>query len=272
MSLLSPDRYLAVLGPTRVHVARRQHGQLQSLGSSECCSSDLSDWGEAVAALERLLGGVHGRRGELQVVLSAHFARLTLVPWSDAIGSPDELTAYARLRFEEIYGSEAVGWALQLSPEAAGQPRLAVAIEQGLLERLQALAKAGGLRLVAVQPYLMSAFNRLCRPLAGDDFLFLLAEPERSSLLVARDGRWVAVHSAAGTDSDAALAVLLERESELQELDELTPTAIYVHAPGRPDLAPAAVHGVVPQVLGNALRQPPGQLPDPLWVMAQTVN
>lgn len=272
MSLLSPDRYIAVLGPTRVQLARRRRGQLENLGSAECASADLADWSNAAAALERLLDGTRGRRGELRVVLSEHFARFTLVPWSDAIGSPDELSAYARICFEEIYGSEAAGWALQLSPEAPGQPRLAVAIEQGLLERLQALATAAGLRLASVKPYLMSAFNRLCRPLVGDDFLFLLAEPERSCLLVAREGRWVAVRSAAGGDSDAALAVLLERESELQELDEQTPTAIYVHAPGRPDFKPAAVHGVLPQVLGGSLRSAPGEAPNPLWAMALTVN
>lgn len=272
MSLLSPDHYIAVLCPTRVQLARRRGSQLDNLGSAECVSRDLGDWAGTAEALERLLAAQPGRHGELAVVLGEHFAHFTLVPWSDAIGTPDELTAYARIRFEEIYGSDAAGWALQLSPETAGQPRLAMAIAQGLLERLAALATAAGLRLVSVQPYLMSAFNRLCRPLAGTDFLFLLAEPERSSLLVARGGHWVAVRSVAGSDSEAALAVLLERESELQELDEQPPAAIYIHAPGRTDLAPAAVRGLLPQVLGQPPRSAPGAAPDPLWAMAMTVN
>ncbi|SFP41018.1 hypothetical protein SAMN05216229_102180 [Geopseudomonas sagittaria] len=271
MSLLSPDRYLAVLGPTRVQLARRRGSQLDNLGSAACASRDLGDWAGAVDALEQLLRACPGRRGELAVVLGEHFAHFTLVPWSDAIGTPEELSAYARLRFEEIYGSEAAGWALQLSPEAAGQPRLAVAIAEGLLERLTGLAKTAGLRLVSVQPYLMSAFNRLCRPLVGGDFLFLLAEPERSCLLVAREGRWVAVRSTAGSDSDAALAVLLERESELQELEAQSPLAVYIHAPGRADLAPPPVHGLLPQVLGQP-RAAPDEAPDPLWAMAETVS
>lgn len=272
MSLLSPEHYLAVLGATQVQLARRRGGQLDDLGCAECSSRDLGDWAGPADALERLLSARPRRRGELAVVLSEHFARFTLVPWSDAIGSPAELEAYARMRFEEIYGSDAAGWALQLSPEPAGQPRLAVAVARGLLERLAALAKGAGLRLVSMQPYLMSAFNRLCRPLAGDDFLFLLAEPERSCLLVARGGRWVAVRSVAGSDADAALAVLLERESELQELEAQTPSAIYVHAPGRPDLAPAVVHGVLPLVLGAPPRGAPGESGNPLWAMATTVN
>ncbi|CAD5379476.1 conserved hypothetical protein [Pseudomonas sp. OF001] len=272
MSLLSPERYIAVLGATRVQLVRRRAGQLLDLGSADYASRDLGDWAAPADALERLLAGQPRRRGSLSVVLSEHFARFTLVPWSEAIVSPAELCAYARLRFEEIYGSDAAGWALQLSPEAAGQPRLAVAVASGLLDRLAALARGAGLRLASVQPYLMSAFNRLCRPLAGDDFLFLLAEPERSCLLVAREGRWVAVRSVAGSDADAALAVLLERESELQELDASTPTAIYVHAPGRPDLMPARVHGVRPQVLGAPARGPSGEAVNPLWAMAATVN
>lgn len=271
MSLLSPERYIAVLGPTRVQLARRRGCQLDNLGSVECASRDLGEWGGTADALKELLAAHGGRRGELAVVLGEHFAHYILVPWSDAIGSPQELIAYARIRFEEIYGSEAAGWALQLSPEPAGQPRLAVAIAEGLLDRLVSLATAAGLRLVSVQPYLMSAFNRLCRPLAGTDFLFLLAEPERSCLLVAREGRWVTVRSTAGSDSDAALAVLLERESELQELEAQPPMAIYIHAPGRADLAPAPVHGLLPQVLGPP-RSAPEQAPDPLWTMAMTVN
>lgn len=272
MSLLSPDRYIAVLGPTRVQLARRRRGQLENLGSLDCTSTDLGAWGDTCAALERLLAGPQRRRGELVVVLSEHFARFTLVPWSDAIGTPDELAAYARIGFEDIYGAAASGWALQLSPEATGQPRLAAAIEQGLLERLTELAEAAHLRLVSVQPYLMSAFNRLCRPLAGADFLFLLAEPERSCLLVAREGRWVAVRSAAGSDADGSLAVLLERESELQELEAQAPGILYVHAPGRPDLTPEAVHGVLPRVLGGPAQRIPGEAPDALWTMAMTVS
>lgn len=272
MSLLSPERYIAVLGPTRVQLARRRGSQLDNLGSAACASRDLGDWAGAADALEQLLVAQSGRRGELVVVLGEHFAHFTLVPWSDAIGTPEELMAYARICFEEIYGSDAAGWTLQLSPEAAGQPRLAVAIAQGLLERLTSLARTAGLRLVSLQPYLMSAFNRLCRPLAGDDFLFLLAESERSCLLVARDGRWVTVRSVAGSDSDAALAVLLARESELLELEEHVPRAVYIHAPGRADLAPAPVHGLLPQVLGQPLCSVAGEVPDPLWVMAMTVN
>lgn len=267
MSLLSAERCLAVLGARQVLLARRQGGQLQALGCLDCVSRDLGDWSGATQALERLLEARPRRRGELAVALAEHFTRLTLVPWSDALGTPAEQQAYARLRFAEIHGSAAADWRLQLSPEAAGAPRLAVAVAGGLLERLAALATAAGLRLVSVQPYLMGAFNHLCRPVAGDDFLFLLAEPERSCLLVVREARWVAVRSQAGSDSDAALAVLLERESERQALEATAPAAIYVHAPGRPELAPPRVHGVLPQVLGVA-----GDPDNPLWAMAATLN
>lgn len=271
MSLLSPDHHLAVLGASRVQLVSRHGSRLDDLGCAEYCSQDLGDWNGAAEALGRLLAARPRRRGELAVVLSEHFARFTLVPWSDAIASPSELEAYARLRFEEIYGEDAAGWALQLSPAAVGEPRLAVAVAAGLIERLAELARGAGLCLKSVQPYLMGAFNRLCRPLAGDDFLFLLAEPERSCLLVAREGHWVAVRSMAGNDADAALAVLLERESELQELDAHSPLEIFVHAPGRQDLMPAPVHGVRPQVLGAPVRGG-AATHDPLWAMAATVS
>lgn len=269
MSLLSPDRYRAVLGARQVLLACRRAGRLENLGCLVWAGAERGDWVGAVAALEELLDARPRRRGGLEVVLGAHFVRLVLVPWSEAIGSPAELAAYARIRFEAFYGAEMADWRLCLSPEPAGAPRLAAALDGALLDRLAALAGAAGLRLAAVQPYLMGAFNRLCRPLAGDDFLFLLAEPERSCLLVARDGRWAAVRSQAGSDDDASLGVLLERESALQALEARPPAAIFVHAPGRADLALATVHDLPPQVLGAP---PRGRQVLAPWTMAATVG
>lgn len=268
MSLLSPERYIAVLGPTRVQLARRRRGVLENLGSADGTSTDFADWGASADALERLLAAQLPGRGELAVVLGEHFVRFGLVPWNAAIGSPDELAAYARLGFEDIYGSVAADWVLQLSPEAAGRPRLVAAIDGGLRARLAALAAARRLRLAALQPYLMVAFNRLCRPLAGADFLFLLAEPERSSLLVARAGSWVTARSTVAGDDDASLAVLLERESELQELRAQAPACFYLHTPGRGAFAAPTVHGVQAQLLGG----PQQGTADALWTMAMTVS
>ncbi|MNF78154.1 hypothetical protein D3C84_603250 [compost metagenome] len=260
MSPLSPEAYTAVLGPRSVGLYR--HRDRQWLGSADFEPVGGLRWPAALVALEPLLGQRRPGRASLRVVLGSHYTRFCLVPWSDAINSPEELAGYARLCFEDIYGALGEGWSLRLSPEASGHPRLAAAMPEELLAQLRVLAKACGLRLASVQPYLMGAFNRYRSALTRDDFLFLVAEPGRASLLLARGGRWAAARSLALDDSDAALNDLIAREGELHGLEQDAPVALYLHAPGRAG-----------QVEANVSRLDAGLADgDPLHAMAMTVN
>jgi hypothetical protein len=153
---------------------------------------------------------------QLTVVVSGHFSRFCLVPWSDQISSPEELRGFAQLCFEDLYGVPSQPWSLVLSAEPAGYDRVASALPQDLLERLRTLVSGRGLKLRSVQPYLMAAFNHFDKSFDAADFLFVVAEPVRSVLLLAREGRWAAVRSVGSSDSDAALAALIGRESQLQ--------------------------------------------------------
>jgi hypothetical protein len=263
---LSPERYLAVLAPTHASLLRRRgRGAVEVLGDTDCAAQG-AHWDAAADALQGLLAASAVRRGELAVVLSSHFARYRLVPWSDAIGSPDELDAYVRIGFEDVYGAVAAGWALRVSPEPAGRDRIAAALEQALLDRLDSLARAAGVRLVSVQPHLMAAFNRLLPRLRRDDFLFAAAEPGRCSVLLARAGRWVGVRSNAVEDSDAAVAALLARECELHGLAGDAVPAVYVHAAGRAPGAWRPVLGTLPETL--AIGAPAAATADPWRDMA----
>ncbi|UCO97551.1 hypothetical protein LF844_23285 [Metapseudomonas lalkuanensis] len=263
MSPLWPEAYTAVLGPHSVGLYRSR--DQRRLGHAGFDSIGGLAWPGAVAALESLLAGREPGRAALRVVLSSHYTRFCLVPWSEAINSPEELAGYARLCFEDIYGALGDSWSLKLSPEAAGHPRLAAAMPEELLARLRSLAKASGLRLASVQPYLMAAFNRHRAALALDDFLFLVAEPDRGSLLLARGGRWAAVRSVALDDSDAALNDLIAREGERHSLEQDRPVNCFLHAPGRAGSIP---DGIARLELGL----PAAADSDPLLAMAMTVD
>jgi hypothetical protein len=253
----------AVLGPRSVGLFRSRDQRW--LGRADFDTVGGLAWPGAVAALESLLAGRKPGRAQLRVVLSSHYMRFCLVPWSEAINSPEELAGYARLCFEDIYGALGDGWSLRLSPEAAGLPRLAAAMPEELLAQLRNLAKANGLRLASVQPYLMAAFNRYRGALALDDFLFLVAEPGRGSLLLARGGRWAALRSVALDDSDAALNDLLAREGELHSLDQDLPVNCFLHAPGRAGSITDGITRLEPEL-------PAAARGDALLAMAMTVN
>lgn len=225
MSHLSPDPVVAVLGANGVGI-----GQQQWLGSQGFVAERSQAVALALQTLRDLLGEHRCRRNALRVLLSADYCRFCLVPWSDAISSPAELQRYARACFEAHYGQSLEGWRICLSPDARGRARVAAAVSEALLQGLEHLSAESGLRLRAVQPYLMGAYNRFAARLGQGDFLFVLAEPQRSLVLLASQGVWQHVRTQSGNDSDTALQALIARECQLHVGQ---PLAVFLHAPGR---------------------------------------
>ena len=266
MSLLSREQFVAVLGANGVGLGQRQGAATHWLGSVGYIDEGFQAWTVALDTLDRLLAEHSVARAELTVVISGHFSRYCLVPWSEQISSPAELLGFAHLCFEDLYGAPTQPWSLVLSAEPAGYDRIATALPQDLLERLRALVRARGLRLRSVQPYLMVAFNHFDKSLEAGDFLFVVAEPVRSVLLLAREGRWTSVRSVGSSDSDAALTALIGRENQLQASTSERPLNVYLHAPARIDSPPD-----VPGVQLRSLEEDPTAARDCLYLMSRAV-
>jgi hypothetical protein len=174
-----------------------------------------------VAALEGL---AIRQRCRLTVVLSNHFVRYALVPWSNALASEAEEEAYVRHHFARIHGQRARGWAVRAAEAPAGAPRLASAVDKALIDALRAVfppkRKA---RLASVQPELMEVFNRARGAIPRGGAWLALAEPERACVALHMGRRWHAVQSAKG-----AWLALLER-ARLAVAGE-TPDLVLLHA------------------------------------------
>jgi len=266
VSLLSRDRFVAVLGASGVGLGQRRGSETLWLGSVGFIDEGFHAWAVALETLDRLLGE-HTRPGaELSVVISGHFSRFCLVPWSEQISSPAELLGFAQLCFEDLYGVPTQPWSMVLSAEPTGYDRVATALPQDLLTHLRTLVTGRGLRLRAVQPYLMAAFNHFDKSFDAGDFLFVVAEPVRSVLLLAREGRWAAVRSVGSGDSDIALTALIGRESQLQASTSERPLNVYLHAPARIDSRPD-----VPGVHLRTLEVDRTSVRDGLYVMSRAV-
>lgn len=266
MSLLSRERYIAVLGASGVGLGQRRGSETLWLGSVGFIDDGFHAWAVALETLDRLLAE-HIRPGaELSVVISGHFSRFCLVPWSEQISSPDELRGFAQLCFEDLYGVPTQPWSLVLSAEPAGYDRIATALPEDLLARLRSLVSGRGLRLRSVQPYLMAAFNHFDKSFDAGDFLFVVAEPVRSVLLLAREGRWTSVRSVGSSDSDAALTALIGRERQLQASSSERALSVYLHAPARMD-----AHPEVPGVHLRTLEEDRTSVHDCLYVMSRAV-
>ncbi|WP_151898804.1 hypothetical protein [Oceanisphaera profunda] len=270
MSLLSTERYIAILGADGVGLCRRSKDGLVWLGRVDNKEEARSSWLAATEALTYLLEQVPSqRKSELCILVSNHFIRYCLLPWSEQIDSLRELKSYAEICFEEIYGSLGNEWHFRFSPQASGQDRLAAAMPAALIAGLQQSANDRGWRLRSIQPYLMAAFNRFANALPTQDFLFILAEPKRSTLLLAQSGHWSHVRSLSSIDSDQALGILIARETELQALDGMSAAPVYFHAPDRVKAFPIPICGVSTYPLSLPLSE---ASEDYLYTMAMAVT
>ncbi|GAB3660086.1 hypothetical protein [Ramlibacter alkalitolerans] len=266
MSRLLRERFTAVVGPDRVVLARRAgwRGAPQLHSQAECEAPTAK---VAIAALAGLLARPEVGRGDLTIVLSNHFVQYVLLPWRAEVGRPSEQAAYAGILFDETFGSDSGGREILIGRERSGSARIAAGVESTLLHGLRNAVAASRLKLVSVQPYLSAAFDRVRGSVGSRDFMFVLAEPARSCVLVASGGRWRSLRSTASGARPHELAHLIEREAQLAGLADEGMPPVFVHAPGNDALKVPPCQGVTPRTIGLSQRAD-----DPFLAMALTVN
>jgi hypothetical protein len=217
------DQLHIALGPDRVTMLRLGRGwRPEVVGRQEfVCeapSPDQKPWAAALASLDAGLGELGRARADAVVVLSNHFVRYALVPWSDQISDRDEEESFIRLSFSRTYGAEAQYWALRMSSNGYGGAQLASAIDQELLDGLERIIVAHGMRLTSLQPHFMTAFNRWRKRIPERAAWFVVVEPGRVCVSQLEQGCWRSVRAAkSGDDWQQSLLKLLEREFLVSE-------------------------------------------------------
>ena len=234
MSPWSRDTLRAELGPQRVALVRR-HARWSRRPearweSALAAGDDPQQWAGALAALDAGLAALaHTRQAELHVTLSNQFVRYAVLPWSDDLRSETEVLAFARHRMRETYGEPAETWEIVLATGWPGVPRVAAAVERGLIEALVELARRAQLRLRAVAPHFGLLADSRRRELRGPAFWLAVVESGRIVLARSAHGEWLSLAAARDAGAPAAtLLALLARECF--GLDEAeAPKRIYVH-------------------------------------------
>lgn len=223
MSPLLRDQLHIALSPDKVAMLRLGRGLRPEVVdryafACEAPTHDRKPWAGALECLEDGLGKLGSRKADAVVVLSNHFVRYALVPWSDQISDRDEEQAFIRLNFSRTFGAEAQHWALRMSPNGYGETQLASAVDQQLLDGLDKATAAHGMRLASLQPYFMSAFNRWRNRVSERAVWFIVAEPGRLCVSQLEQGCWRSVRAAkTGDDWQQTLLKLLEREFLVSE-------------------------------------------------------
>lgn len=221
MSLSWRNQLHIELHPDRVGLVRLSRGwQPREIARKTvpCAAPGVGEapWEAALRALQTGISDMGGGGADVTVVLSTHFVRYALIPWSDQLSNDSEEQAYVRHCFAQTYGDDAERWVLRLSPNGPGEMQVASAIDQGLLDGLEQVASANGLHLVSVQPNLMTVFNHWRRSLSGPTAWLVVAEQGRVCISLLKSGRWCSLQTMK-TDEDwpDRLPQLLERALHL---------------------------------------------------------
>ncbi len=233
------DQISIFLGPDRLLVGYRPRGLRPGLmttttvpvsGSSE----GSAGWEPAAAALEAHLKAHPQWRGaSLRIILSNHFVRYVLVPWSDDLSNEKEHLVLARRHFAVTHGPVAKNWAIRMSLDRPGESHVASALDEALMSRVALAAAGSHMQLLSVEPLLMASFNRWQQHFREEAQWFVTVE--RGMLcgaLLGRD-RWVALRRwRTQGDWASELSLWLSREQLIGE-ESATAGALYLLAPSR---------------------------------------
>ncbi len=224
MLLRLRDEHRIVVHPERVVLARMKREltrrglkrHVETIHDWPCTPVSGEDlpWAGALGALEAALSESSSTGLDASVVLSNHFMRYALVPWSDAINDAREEMAYALHSFSELYGRDSGQWELRISPGRGCAAQMASAVDARLLGSLRELLGRHGVKLKSIQPHLMLAYNACHTALRGRTTWLALVEHGNLCLALLKKGHWSWVRSMRiGSRWQDDLTRLLDREA-----------------------------------------------------------
>ena len=227
---------------------------------------DQPAWSAALPALENALGELtlaipEVRRCRATVIISNHFVRYALVPWSNLINDAAEELALTSHYFHETYGDAAEHWELRVSPDHSGALQLASALQPELLNAVRELFVRTGIRLVSVQPHLMNVCNTHRQRLGSGEAWLAVVEPGSLCLALLQSGRLVRLRSQRlGSDWPNQLITALERENFLSDREILT-RDLFLAAAGMesqefPDGLPWSIQRLAPAETADKRQNP----------------
>lgn len=206
-------------------------------------------WQPALNAIEHWLDVTDWRRSSAMVILSNHFVRYALMPFSDEVANAVEELTLAQIMMEDTYGEIAKQWRLRITGGEYGEPRLIAAMDTALLDAITEITTRTDIRLTSIKPYFMSAFNGFREQMLENDGMFALVESGRIVLAIFKNKQLSGVRHMQLNDAlNEQLPDLLLREISLNGL-EPNELPVYLHVAEKPDFNLPSDSGLSIQVL-----------------------
>ena len=228
MSLLWPEQVSILLSPRRLVATRSSGGWRPAFVGTDTLAIEPPATGEApwhpvVASLRTYMAQLDGARrsAKFRIVLSDHFCRYALIPWSDALGSANEELMLAKHCFKSVYGQGAEEWSVRIALGAAGSARLASAVDPVMLTELDGIMNPFGRRFDSLQPHFVMCFNHWRARLPKEGSWLITVDEGALCVARIRQGEWVSVNTmSVGATWRGQLPSIIEREEALSESGE----------------------------------------------------
>ena len=236
MSVLSRNELRIVLCPSHAALTAIEHrftrrGIRHEVKRREIVAGEAGNargaakrrYDKVLMALEAALPAYAQQHAAATLILSNHFARYMLVPWSEDLSGDAERLAYTRHCYREHYGEVANQWELRLSPDRDGTTQLSCAVDRRLLAATRDIFARRGMTIASIQPHLMAAYNRAYPLLQRRTAWLGLVEPGMLFLALLEQGQWSRLRTLRiGADWQEQLPQLLDREACLAGVAEAT--------------------------------------------------
>lgn len=192
------------------------------------------DWKQLVFKLERELDKLDfPAKTKLTFTLSTDMVRYLTLPAQKVSLNQQEKQAFAQAAFRDIYGFVTNDWLIRCHDASPSQPILASAVDRELFNALEKLAGKYHYKLLSVQPYLMTAMNRLQPQLQGANTIFAVVEQNRIVFASLKDGAVTQVRTyPRAANWQKTLSQLLARESLVGD-EEIREMLVYAPAQGK---------------------------------------
>jgi hypothetical protein len=216
------DEVRAVLCPQRavlVRIARGLRPRVAATQVLRCEPAGAPEWKAAVELLaQALTNPPWNKAAALTLIVSNHFVRYLLVPWSAELTAADEERAWVSRHFSDVYGDTGAPHEYRWSADIPDGPCLASAIDGGLLAAVRSAITDSPLRLRSIQPYFMSVFNSWRRSIGKTRQWLVLGEPGHVCIGALERGRWQSFRARKfEADWQDEIPTILERERLLAE-------------------------------------------------------
>lgn len=222
-------------GALQKRMIDQQHALLAS-------TNDMQIWQHATNALDSLLATMQVKpNDEIHIVLASNFIRYLALPTQQILMNSAEKLAYSIAAYREVYGSVVDDWEIKLDDAPPHQATIAAAIDKNLLIALTQVSLKYQLKLIAISPYLMSAFNFLASQIGKTSGYLVIVESERLLLISLHKGQCENLKAfAVDVDWQIELNRLLLREALLQENNYRD---VLVYAPAQKNIVLGEIKG-----------------------------